>query len=135
MAIAALAPPPAAGRRAAHVLEPAGRIGFGWQADLWKIGRYGWMSYVAFSPDGRSIASDGATAPDDVSGNVSIWSFPGGRLLRRLPGRATLSPNWLYYVTDREVRRMAGREDRHLLCGRRPPAPLHDRPRARLHWR
>jgi WD40 repeat protein len=106
MAIAALAPP-AAGRRAAHVLEPAGRIGFGWQADLWKIGKYGWMSYVAFAPDGRSIASNGATAPDDVSGKISIWSFPGGRLLRRLPSRTGLSPDWLYYVTDREVRRAA----------------------------
>lgn len=107
MAIAALAPP-AAGRPAAHVLEPIGRIGVGWRADLWKEKKWGWMSYVAFSPDGRSIASDGATAPDDVSNIVSIWSFPGGRLRRRLFDRSTaLSPDWRYYVTERDVRRMA----------------------------
>ena len=64
-----------------HVsLEPMKPIGVGWHTDKW-----GWMSFVAFSPDGKRVASDGATTPEDVTGNISFWSFPEGQLLERLP--------------------------------------------------
>lgn len=87
-----------------HILQPHGEIGVRWRADL-----QGWMSYVAFSPKGDMIVSDGATTPDDVSNHLSLWSFPGGRLIRRLPGGSTgdLSPDWKYYKTGHDIRRVA----------------------------
>jgi hypothetical protein len=60
-------------------LVPAGRIGVPWPPES-----NNWMSYVAFSPDGKQIASDGATTSDGFSNRLSIWSFPGGKLVRRL---------------------------------------------------
>jgi len=74
-------------------------IGAGWGGD-----KAGWMSFVAFSPDGRAIASDAAAAPDDVSGNLTVWSFPGGRLIRRLPVQPqAISPDWKYYASYNSV--------------------------------
>jgi WD40 repeat protein len=76
------------------------QIGVGWQSD-----KAGWMRLVSFSPNGKMVASDGATAPDDVSGHLSLWSFPEGRLIKRLSERVSaISPNWKYYVTDNAVR-------------------------------
>ena len=50
------------------------------------------------------IASDGPSAPDDVSGNLTLWTFPGGRFVRQLPVRAyLLSGDWRYYATFHEV--------------------------------
>jgi len=66
-----------------QTLEFVKQIGVGWQSD-----KYGWMSFVAFSPDGKMVASDGASSPEDVSGNLTIWSFPDGNLIRQLPGSA-----------------------------------------------
>jgi WD40 repeat protein len=83
-----------------HTLEFVKQIGVGWQSD-----KYGWMSFVAFSPDGKLVASDGASSPDDVSGNLTIWSFPDGKLINQLPGRPTIvSGNWKYYATFHGVR-------------------------------
>lgn len=95
---------PVVARPTKHVLQPDGEIGIRWRAGL-----SGWMSFVAFSPEGDMIASDGATAPDDVSNGLSLWSFPGGRLIRRLPGdfSGAFSPDWKYYATQRDVRRVA----------------------------
>lgn len=99
---------PAAARPArsvtGHILKPAGEVGIRWRADL-----QGWMSFVAFSPKGDMIASDGATAPDRVLNGLSLWSFPGGRLIRRLPGESpdAFSPDWKYYATRHGVRRVA----------------------------
>src|SRR5271156_2188098 len=74
-------------------------IGGGWAGD-----KAGWMSFVAFSPDGRAIASDAAADPDDVSGNLTLWSFPGGRLIRRLAVRPqAISADWKYYASDNSV--------------------------------
>jgi WD40 repeat protein len=75
-------------------LTPVKSIGVGRDTDKW-----GWMSYVAFSPDGKQIASDGPTDPQDVSGNLSIWSFPEGQLIRKIAGGpATLSEDWQYSI-------------------------------------
>ena len=62
--------------------------------------KFHWMSFVAFNSDGKQVASDGATGPEDVSGNLSFWSFPEGRLIRKLPVKpGILSPDWKYYAT------------------------------------
>lgn len=83
---------PGAGTR---ILEPVKQIGVGW-----RIGKPGWMSFVSFSPDGTMVASDGASTPDDVSPNLTLWSFPEGRLIKRIPVRPTaLSSDWKYYAS------------------------------------
>jgi WD40 repeat protein len=83
-------------------LKFAKKIGVSWGIDKW-----GWMSFVAFSPDGTKIASDASTAPDDVSGNLTLWSFPDGRLIKRLPIRPTdISDDWKYYATSHGVEEM-----------------------------
>jgi WD40 repeat protein len=56
----------------------------------------GWMSFVSFSADGAMVAADG----QDPSGNLAIWSFPDGRLIKRLAFRPTaLSRDWKYYAS------------------------------------
>jgi hypothetical protein len=65
-------------------LLPAGRIGPGWEGDGSR-----WMSFVAFNRHGDRIASDAAANPEDRSDGLTIWTFPGGRLVRRLPGSVT----------------------------------------------
>jgi len=86
-----------------HPLKFDKEIGVGW-----RTGKYGgWMSFVAFSADGTMVASDGPAAADDVSGDLTLWSFPDGRLIKRLPHdqrpfrmignttrRSTASRNW-----------------------------------------
>jgi WD40 repeat protein len=85
-----------------HALEFVKQIGVGWQSD-----KYGWMSFVAFSPDGKMIASDGASSPEDVSGNLTIWGFPDGKLIRELPGRpVVVSDDWKYHATFHDVREL-----------------------------
>lgn len=75
------------------------KIGVGFQLDTW-----GWMSFAAFSPDGTMVASDGPTTPADVLGNLAIWSFPEGRLIKQLPGQPrAISSNWKYYATPHAV--------------------------------
>ncbi|MGO9269858.1 MAG: WD40 repeat domain-containing protein [Terriglobia bacterium] len=82
-------------RSQSHGLTFVKQIGVGWQTDKW-----GWMSFVSFSQDGTMVASDGATAPDDVSGNLALWSFPEGRLVKRLSVRPTaISSDWKYYAS------------------------------------
>ncbi|HUA98954.1 MAG TPA: hypothetical protein VMA34_11555 [Terracidiphilus sp.] len=82
-------------------LEYVKPIGVGWNTDKW-----GWMSFVAFSPDGREVASDGATRPDDVSENLSFWTFPGGHFNRKvsITPPFDLSADWKYYVSGQTVR-------------------------------
>ena len=76
------------------------KIGVGWNGDKW-----GWMGFVSFSPDGKMVASDGPASPEDVSGDLTVWSFPEGRLVRRLPGRPwSMSDNWKYYADHNNVR-------------------------------
>src|SRR5262249_28086666 len=54
------------------------------------------------------VASDGPATPDDVSGDLTLWSFPEGRLIKRLPGRPTaISANWKYYATSHGVAELA----------------------------
>jgi len=77
-------------------------IGVGWKVE--QPGLYGWMSFVAFRPDGKQVASDGATTPSDVSGNLSFWKFPEGKFVRKLTSRPTaLSPDWKYYASFQGV--------------------------------
>jgi|HubBroStandDraft_6_1064221.scaffolds.fasta_scaffold00432_20 dipeptidyl aminopeptidase/acylaminoacyl peptidase len=78
-----------------RALEFVKQIGVGWQTD-----KFGWMSFVSFSPDGTMVASDGPTVPEDVSENLTLWSFPEGRLIKRLPVRpTTISSDWKYYAS------------------------------------
>jgi len=78
-----------------RALEFYKKIGVGFRQ-----GVYGWMSFVSFSPDGTMVASDGPAAPEDVSGNLKLWSFPEGRLIKKLSAKPTvMSPDWKYYAT------------------------------------
>jgi WD40 repeat protein len=71
------------------------KIGVGWDTE-----KYGWMSFVAFRPDGKRIAADAATGREDVSGDLTLWSFPEGRLIKKLHGRPmAISNDWKYYAT------------------------------------
>ncbi len=66
--------------------------------------KWGWMSFVAFSPDGTMVASDGPSTPEDVSYDLTIWSFPDGRFIKRVPGRpSAISSDWKYFATDRGI--------------------------------
>jgi WD40 repeat protein len=82
--------------RALHFVK---QIGVGWKPD-----KFGWMGFVSFSPDGTMVASDGATSPDDTSQNLTLWSFPEGRLIKSLPVHPTaISDDWKYYATFHSV--------------------------------
>jgi hypothetical protein len=62
---------------------------------------------LSFNRDGTMVASDGPAAPDDGSGGLTLWSFPEGRLIKRLPGRPTaISSDWKYYASDHGIYRM-----------------------------
>lgn len=70
----------------------------------WKLGAFGWMSFVAFSPDGSMVASNGPASPDDLSLTLKLWSFPEGKLIKRLPEHVfAISRDWKYYATDHGV--------------------------------
>jgi WD40 repeat protein len=70
----------------------------------WPLDKFGWMNFVSFSPDGSMVASDGPATVDDLSGKLTLWSFPDGRLIKRLSGRpAAMSPDWRFYATGRRV--------------------------------
>jgi WD40 repeat protein len=101
--IAALLFVPIISRSETHALKFVQKIGVGWDNDKW-----GWMSFVAFSPDGKMVASDASISQADVSGNLTIWSFPEGRLIKQLPGRPeAISGDWKYYATAHSIRQMA----------------------------
>jgi WD40 repeat protein len=83
-----------------HALKFDKEIGVGWRTGEYR----GWMSFVAFSADGTMVASDGPAAADDVSGDLTLWSFPDGRLIKRLPAQPTaISHDWKYYATYHSV--------------------------------
>ena len=78
-----------------RALEFYKKIGVGFRQDV-----YGWMSFVSFSPDGMMVASDGPATPEDISGNLKLWSFPEGRLVKKLSAKPTvISPDWKYYAS------------------------------------
>jgi len=90
---------PGISRGETHALTFVKQIGVGWDTE-----KYGWMSFVAFSQDGTMVASDGATAPDVVSGDLTLWSFPEGRLIKRLPVQPmAISRDWKYYASAHGV--------------------------------
>jgi len=50
------------------------------------------------------IASDASSAPDDVSGDLTLWSFPEGRLIKRIPLPAgDISSDWKYVASSHGV--------------------------------
>jgi WD40 repeat protein len=60
----------------------------------------GWMSFVSFSPDGTMVAGDGQSP----RGRLSLWSFPGGRLIKQLTIQPELmSRDWKYYLSAHSV--------------------------------
>ncbi len=87
-----------------HALKFLKKIGVGWQTDKW-----GWMSFVAFSPDGTMVASDGSIALDNGTfpSNLTLWSFPEGHLIKKLAVEPeTVSRDWKYYATSHGVGEM-----------------------------
>ena len=71
------------------------------------IGGGRWMSFVAFSADGTMVASDGPATAGDVSGDLTLWNFADGRLIKRLPAEPTaISSDWKYYATYHGVAEM-----------------------------
>ncbi len=51
------------------------------------------------------VASDAAPTPDDASGDLTLWSFPEGQLIKRLKGGpAAISSDWKYFATEHGVR-------------------------------
>ncbi len=86
-----------------HALEFVKQIGGGWHTD-----KFAWMSYVQFSSDGKMVASDAASSPEDISGYLTIWSFPEGKLIKQVPlPIGCLSNDWKYYATSHEVGELA----------------------------
>jgi len=80
-------------------LEPLKPLGVAWTTNEWR-----WMSFVAFNENGTEVASDGATTPKGVSGELSLWTFPEGRLIRKLPVKPTaISDNFKYYASYHSV--------------------------------
>jgi hypothetical protein len=69
-------------------LEALKPIGVGWNTDKWP-----WMSFVAFNSKGNEVASDGATTPKDVSGELSFWTFPNRTCFERHSSRAITKRN------------------------------------------
>jgi WD40 repeat protein len=70
-------------------------------------GERGWMNFVSFSPDGTRVAGGYSITPDDVSGNLTLWSFPDGRLIKRLPVEpSAISRDWKYYASGHVVAEM-----------------------------
>jgi WD40 repeat protein len=93
---------PGTAHGAPHVLRPLKAIGVPWRED----GPH-WMSFVAFSADGSMVASDGPSA-GDAGGTLTEWTFPDGKLVRRLPTRPeALSPDWRYYADSHGIREAA----------------------------
>jgi len=78
------------------------KIGVDWPTDKW-----GWMSLVAFNPDGTMVASDASTSQIYGSGDLTLWSFPEGRLIKQLPVRPmAISADWKYYASPHGVAEM-----------------------------
>ncbi len=77
---------PSVAQQKGGVLKFDREIGIGFRPGDYR----GWMSFVAFSPDGTMVASDGPAAADDVSARLTLCSFPDGRLIKRLPRFASL---------------------------------------------
>jgi WD40 repeat protein len=90
---------PAIASAGGDLLTPTGRIGVG-GGEGWS----GWMRFVAFSRDGRMVASDGPADPHDGSGGLTLWRFPDGRFIKSIaPRPEAISRDWKYYASDREV--------------------------------
>jgi len=59
---------------------------------------------VSFSPDGTMVASDAAATPDDISGNLTLWSFPDGQLVKQFSAQPlAMSADWKYYASSHGV--------------------------------
>lgn len=78
-----------------QALQPLKAIGVPWK----KEGPH-WMSFVAFSADGRRVLSDGPGPTEDTSGYLTEWSFPDGRFVRQVAVKGTLSPDWKLYAAE-----------------------------------
>jgi WD40 repeat protein len=64
----------------------------------------GWMSFVAFNRDGTMVASDGPATEHDPAEGLTLWSFPDGRFVRKIPFRPwAISDDWKYYASAHAV--------------------------------
>ena len=71
------------------------RIGADWPAET-----YFWMSFVAISADGATVAADGRT-PEGGARGLGLWSFPDGKFLRGASGHPrTLSAGFELIATE-----------------------------------
>jgi WD40 repeat protein len=87
----------------ARILKFVRAIGPGWHVE-----KPAWMSFVAFSRDGKMIASDAPATGDDTSGDLTLWRFPEGSFVRRVQGRPfALSPDWRYFANEHNLLSLA----------------------------
>ena len=71
-----------------RTLHPLRSIGRPWS------GANQWMGYVAFSPDGRQIVTDGAGVDGKPHG-LTVWRFADGAFVRNIEGTSSgLSSDW-----------------------------------------
>ena len=69
----------------------------------WKPDQNNWMSFVAVSSDGSTVAADG-NVPNGQSGELGIWTFPSGNFLRSAPTPSlAISADFRYLATDASV--------------------------------
>jgi hypothetical protein len=88
---------PSVAQQQGGVLKFEREIGIGF-----RLGDYrGWMSFVAFSPDGTMVASRPGRDGRCFS-QADTVAFPDGRLIKRLPEEA-ISRDWKYLATDVNV--------------------------------
>jgi WD40 repeat protein len=95
--------PPEIAKSQNHLLTFEREIGVGWELD-----KGGWMSFVSFSPDGTMVASDDLMLQGNhTSGNLTLWRFPDGQFIRRLPVQPrSMSGDWTYYADEHGVAEM-----------------------------
>lgn len=75
-----------------RTLQPLRSIGRTWS------GANAWMSYVAFSPDGKQIVTDGAGLDGKVHG-LTVWRFTDGAFVRSIEEMSgNLSSDWRYAI-------------------------------------
>ena len=59
-----------------------------------------WMNFVAMSPDGGAVASNGGI-PGKSAGGLGLWTFPEGKFIRSIASRPlALSADWRFLAAD-----------------------------------
>lgn len=68
----------------------------------WPLDSYRWMSFVAVSADGRSVAGNGCVPSE--GDRLGIWTFPEGKFLRSIHEvPVAISPDFHYAVFEKQI--------------------------------